>query len=302
MAPEGSERASQAPSLTSLPRVEDLPSAADGYDREKVRESFEAYRRHTTQLQVQLRVLQAAGQSGAEPTGHAVRMDAMHLIRAAAEMADTIERDAQTASAAQLRRTEEEVRGASASCRSARPTSTSYRQESERQRAEMVNAAKSEARKTTQEAEQQASKEITRGRVAGGPPARAGPPPGDRAHERDARRGRADARVGARRRPARSSAAPRKAPSSCSPPPVSATRRSTASRSRSSAPRRPRPRRAAAPGLRPPSPARSSGARAGRRGAARPRLRVSRGGAAGLAAGSPSPSPPEPQNEDDTTG
>jgi len=109
MAPEGSERASQAPSLTSLPRVEDLPSAADGYDREKVRESFEAYRRHTTQLQVQLRVLQAAGQSGAEPTGHAVRMDAMHMIRAAAEMADTIERDAQTASAAQLRRTEEEV-------------------------------------------------------------------------------------------------------------------------------------------------------------------------------------------------
>ena len=31
------------------------------------------------------------------------------MIRAAAEMADTIERDAQTASAAQLRRTEEEV-------------------------------------------------------------------------------------------------------------------------------------------------------------------------------------------------
>src|SRR3954471_1944065 len=109
MASEGPERASQAPSLTSLPRVEDLPSAADGFDREKVRESFEAFRRHTTQLQVQLRVLQAAGQSGIEPTGHAVRMDALHLIRAAAEMADTIERDAQSASATQLRRTEEEV-------------------------------------------------------------------------------------------------------------------------------------------------------------------------------------------------
>ena len=61
MASEGQERA-QAASLTSLPRVEDLPSAADGYDREKVREAFEAFRRHTTQLQVQLRVLQAAGQ------------------------------------------------------------------------------------------------------------------------------------------------------------------------------------------------------------------------------------------------
>ena len=46
------------------------------------------------------------------------------MIRAAAEMADTIERDAQTASAAQLRRTEEEVAGASATSRSGRATST----------------------------------------------------------------------------------------------------------------------------------------------------------------------------------
>ena len=161
MAPEGPERASQAPSLTSLPRVEDLPSAADGFDREKVREAFEAFRRHTTQLQVQLRVLQAAGQSGAEPTGHAVRMDAMHMIRAAAEMADTIERDAQTASAAQLRRTEEEVSRRQRELQERQGDVDKYRQESERQRAEMLNAAKSEARKTTQDAEQQAAQEIT---------------------------------------------------------------------------------------------------------------------------------------------
>jgi aspartyl-tRNA synthetase len=32
MASEGPERASEAPSLTPLPRVDDLPSAADGYD------------------------------------------------------------------------------------------------------------------------------------------------------------------------------------------------------------------------------------------------------------------------------
>ena len=55
-----------------------------------------------------------------EPTGHAVRMDALHLIRAAAEFADTIERDAQTASAAQLRRTEEEVSPAPARAPGAR--------------------------------------------------------------------------------------------------------------------------------------------------------------------------------------
>src|SRR3954471_506363 len=157
MASEGPERASQAPSLTSLPRVEDLPSAADGFDRERVREAFEAFRRHTTQLQVQLRVLQAAGQSGIEPTGHAVRMDALHLIRAAAEMADTIERDAQNASATQLRRTEEEVTRRQRELQDAEAEVERYRNESERQRTEMLNAAKAEARKTTQEAQAQAT-------------------------------------------------------------------------------------------------------------------------------------------------
>ena len=41
--------------------------------------------RDAAQLQAQLRVLQAAGQSGIGASGHAVRMDALHLIRAAAE-------------------------------------------------------------------------------------------------------------------------------------------------------------------------------------------------------------------------
>jgi hypothetical protein len=160
MATEGQGRASQAPALTSLPRVEDLPSERDGYDREKVREAFEAFRRHTTQLQVQLRVIQAAGQSGLEPTGHAVRMDALHLIRAAAEMADTIERDAQSASAAQLRRTEEEVTRRQRELRERQGQVDTFRTESERQRAEMLNAAKAEARQTVQDAEQKASQEI----------------------------------------------------------------------------------------------------------------------------------------------
>src|ERR671931_61548 len=137
MATEGQGRASQAPTLTSLPRVEDLPAARDGYDREKVREAFEAFRRHTTQLQVQLRVLQAAGQSGVEPTGHAVRMDALHLIRAAAEMADTIERDAQSASAGQLRRTEEEVSRRQRELQDRESEVDRFRTESERQRAEV---------------------------------------------------------------------------------------------------------------------------------------------------------------------
>jgi F0F1-type ATP synthase membrane subunit b/b' len=160
MATEGQGRASQAPALTSLPRVEDLPTSRDGYDREQVREAFEAFRRHTTQLQVQLRVLQAAGQSGVEPSGHAVRMDALHLIRAAAEMADTIERDAQSASANQFRRTEEEVTRRQRELQQKQGEVDRYRSESERQRAEMLNAAKAEARQTVQEAEQKASQEI----------------------------------------------------------------------------------------------------------------------------------------------
>src|ERR671934_129308 len=92
-----------APALTSLPRLEDIPqTAGGGYDADRVRDAFDAFRRHAAQLQAQLRVLQAAGRGGAaqvEPTGHAVRMDALHLIRAAAEFADTVERDAQTAAA-----------------------------------------------------------------------------------------------------------------------------------------------------------------------------------------------------------
>src|SRR5437868_9265530 len=110
MATEDPGRAG-VPSLTSLPKLEDIPRSGDGLDPERVRDAFDAFRRHAAQLQAQLRVLHAAGRSAqtVEPTGHAVRMDALHLIRAAAEFADTIERDAQTASATQLSRTEEEV-------------------------------------------------------------------------------------------------------------------------------------------------------------------------------------------------
>src|ERR671929_1785857 len=101
-----------APALTSLPRLEDLPRGpGGGYDEEAVRGAFDSFRRHALQLQAQLRVLQAAGGTArVEPTGHAVRMDALHLIRTAAEFADQLERDAQNAAAVQLARAEEEIR------------------------------------------------------------------------------------------------------------------------------------------------------------------------------------------------
>ena len=155
-------RGSAQAALTPLPSVEDLPTLpGGGYDEQRVLDAFEAFRRHATQLQVQLRVLQAAARSGqVEPTGHAVRMDALHMIRAAADMADTIERDAQTASAAQLRRTEEEVTRRQRALQEREHEVERYRQESERERAEMLNNARNEARELQADAQRQSTAEM----------------------------------------------------------------------------------------------------------------------------------------------
>src|SRR3954453_16029408 len=160
MTVEGPGRAG-VPSLTSLPRVEDIPQTGDGLDPERVREAFDAFRRHTAQLQAQLRVLQAAGRSASvEPSGHAVRMDALHLIRAAAEFADTIERDAQNASATQLGRTEEEVRRRQRELQEREAELERYRQESERQRTEMLTQARNEMREQRANADREIAQEL----------------------------------------------------------------------------------------------------------------------------------------------
>lgn len=162
MSTQDPERAPVSPALAALPRIEDLPARPDGgYDLDRVREAFEAFRRHTAQLQAQLRVLQAAGQSGrVEPTGHGVRMDALHLIRAAAEFADTVERDAQQASATQLARTEEEVRRRQRELQEREREVDRYRDESERQRAETLTTAKNEARELLANANRDAAQEL----------------------------------------------------------------------------------------------------------------------------------------------
>jgi F0F1-type ATP synthase membrane subunit b/b' len=159
----------QQPSLTALPRLEDLPRKGDGYDGDAVREAFEAFRRHSTQLQAQLRVLQAASRSGqtVEPTGHAVRMDALHLIRSAAEFADTVEADAQRASEAQLAKTEEEVRRRRREQQDRDAEIERYRQESERQRAEVLNAARNEARELLANANRDATQELREAEAKG---------------------------------------------------------------------------------------------------------------------------------------
>jgi hypothetical protein len=154
--------------LTALPTVEQLQRSGEGYDEQAVREAFDAFRRHTAQLQAQLRVLQAAGRSSnVEPTGHAVRMDSLHLIRAAAEFADTLERDAQTASATQLQRTEEEVRKKQNELSEREAEIERYRNESERQRSEILTAAKSEARDLLGKANADATRELREAETRG---------------------------------------------------------------------------------------------------------------------------------------
>jgi hypothetical protein len=157
-----------APSLTSLPSFDEIPRSGEGLDADRVREAFDAFRRHAAQLQAQLRVLQAAGRSSnVEPTGHAVRMDALHVIRAAAEFADTIERDAQNASAAQLGRTEEEVSRRQHELQEREAEVERYKQESERQRAEITNAAKNEARELLSKAHTDATRELQEAEARG---------------------------------------------------------------------------------------------------------------------------------------
>ncbi|MFN2467011.1 MAG: hypothetical protein ABR521_02595 [Gaiellaceae bacterium] len=154
--------------MTSLPRLEDLPVADRGFDQDRVREAFDAYRRHALQLQAQLRVLQAAGgRARSEPTGHAVRMDALHLIRAAAEFADQLERDAQNASSTQIRRTEEEIRRKQREIQAQEADVERFRAESERQRAEMISTARAEAQELLTRANKEATRELQEAEARG---------------------------------------------------------------------------------------------------------------------------------------
>ena len=154
--------------LTALPTVEQLQRSGEGFDEQGVRQAFDAFRRHTAQLQAQLRVLQAAHKtSNVEPTGHAVRMDALHLIRAAAEFADVLERDAQTASATQLQRTEEEVRKKQNELQEREAEIERYRAESERQRSEILTSTKAEARDLLGKANADATRELREAETRG---------------------------------------------------------------------------------------------------------------------------------------
>ena len=156
--------------LTSLPNADDLPvTRGGGYDQQRVRESFDAFRRHVLQLQAQLRVVQAAGRSSqaTEAPGHGVRMDALHVIRSAAEFADVIERDAQKASAAQLQRTEAEISRRQREQQDEERRVERFREESERLRDELLKNAKNEARELLANANRDATAEVREAEARG---------------------------------------------------------------------------------------------------------------------------------------
>ena len=163
-----SAAARETTAMTSLPNIDDLPVVEQGYEETRVREAFDAFRRHVVQLQAQLRVLQAAGRTAqVDPTGHAVRMDALHLIREAAEFADVLERDAQRASAGQLQRTEQEVRQRQQEIQGRELEVQRFREESERQRNEILTAARNEARQLVSDANRDAAKELREAEARG---------------------------------------------------------------------------------------------------------------------------------------
>jgi dTMP kinase len=156
------------PGLTPMPRLEDLPSAPNGYDRAKVQEAFDAFRRHVTSLQANLRVLQAApAGTPAEPSGHAVRMDALHMVRAAAEFADVIERDAQDAATKQIARAEQEIREKQMELQQHEAEIASIRQETERQRTEILSSARKESREILTKANRDSNAELREAEVRG---------------------------------------------------------------------------------------------------------------------------------------
>jgi hypothetical protein len=161
MSTQDPRRAQGGAALTPLPRLEDIPRAGGGLDRAKVEDAFEAFRRHVTALQAQVRVLQVAPRSAiAEPSGHAVRMDALHLIRSAAEFADTIERDAQEAAAKQVGKAEQEIRESQMDLQQREAEIARIRQETERQRGEILNAARTEAREILTKANRDSTQEL----------------------------------------------------------------------------------------------------------------------------------------------
>ena len=159
------ERAS-GPPLEPLPRFDDIPVVPHGLDRDRVAQAFDAFQRQLGWYQTELRSAHGGAVSG-EPSGQAVRMDALQLIRAASEFADTLERDAQDAAARQIARAEAEIRQRQGDLQAREGELAESRQELDRQRAEILNAARQEAKDILARASRESTESMREAEAAG---------------------------------------------------------------------------------------------------------------------------------------
>jgi cell division septum initiation protein DivIVA len=135
-----------SPFLLSLPRIEDIPVTRDGYDRGRVEDAFDVFERQLGTLQARLAVLETAATSaGALPSAHPVRMDALHLIRQAAEYADTLERDAVDAVARQIEQARADMQTGVEHLAERLADLRQRREEFERERAALLSEARRQA-------------------------------------------------------------------------------------------------------------------------------------------------------------
>jgi hypothetical protein len=121
------------------PRLEDIPSVPHGLDPGRVAEAFERFERELSRQRT--RQLPALPDSGRQEA----RLEALKLIRAAAEFADVLERDAQEVAARQMAQVHRELDQREAELRTRESALLAQKDELERRRSEILAAAERQA-------------------------------------------------------------------------------------------------------------------------------------------------------------
>ena len=129
--------------LEPLPRLESIPAAGQGpgLDPSRVAEAFEVFHRQLSWYRAQATALPALIETGRQEA----RTDALKLIRAAAEFADVLERDAQEVAARQIVRVETEIRRREGDLRDRESVLAAEKDDLDRRRSEVLAAARREA-------------------------------------------------------------------------------------------------------------------------------------------------------------
>jgi cell division septum initiation protein DivIVA len=148
----------------SEPRLDELRRSADGgYEAQSVADAFDTFRQNLLQLHAELRVLKAAAAARPQATVPApdattreARMSAMRIVRAAAEFADAIEREAQEAATARLSRIDSDLERRQRGLVEDERRVSALKEELERNRERYIKEAEDEAQKIVAAAQRQA--------------------------------------------------------------------------------------------------------------------------------------------------